>query len=62
MMTRFGSDGGDLMPGRTRMTITRLPQATHLKVQTSYHDAFKAELEREVPWQARRWEKHPAEG
>jgi hypothetical protein len=44
------------------MTITCLPQATYLKVQTSYHDAFKAELEREVPWQARRWEKHQEEG
>jgi len=50
------------MPQRSHLEIWQLPGATHLKVRTSYHEAFKAELEQEVPWQARRWEKHPDEG
>ena len=29
------------MPQHTRMTITRHPKTTPLKVQTNFHDAFK---------------------
>jgi hypothetical protein len=49
-------------PSRTLMEIRRLPGATHLKVQTTYHEAFNAELKRAVPWPDLRWEKSATVG
>jgi hypothetical protein len=50
------------MPAHSRISIRRFPQGTHLKVLASYHKAFQIQLDEEVPWQRRRWEKSPEEG
>jgi hypothetical protein len=50
------------MSSRSELEIHQWPGATHLKVQTTYHEAFNAKLRETVPWQAMRWEKTLSEG
>jgi hypothetical protein len=50
------------MQQRTDMRVWCLPGVERLKVQTSDHDTFKAEVEQVIPWRERRWDKTVNEG